>query len=122
MHKEVFGERLKQRRKELGFTQQQLADKIGYFTHASISLIERSIKKPSWRVLIAMCEHLDVTSAWLMGETEYQGTQVHAEVSIRNGAISDARLREMAEFFVSASESKKVEFEKYVEYFSSKGD
>ena len=69
-----IGERIKTRRKELGITQDRLAQKIGLSNKSSVSLIEHGHMDLSTKQLIALAEALDVTVTWLLGiqpETVY---------------------------------------------------
>ena len=42
----TFGERVKEKREELGMTQEELAGKLGYKSRASINKIERNCSEP----------------------------------------------------------------------------
>ena len=60
------GSRIQTRRREMGFTQQQLADRVDV-TQASLSRIESGMVKPSRKTLDALSEALDVTREWILG-------------------------------------------------------
>ena len=60
------GSRIQTRRREMGVTQQQLADRV-HVTQASLSRIESGMVKPSRKTLDALSEALDVTREWILG-------------------------------------------------------
>lgn len=62
----VFGERLKALRKQAGYTQQQLADKI-WVTKATISYYELSEHTPSPEILVKLAAAFHVSTDYLLG-------------------------------------------------------
>jgi transcriptional regulator with XRE-family HTH domain len=60
------GERIKQRRLELGLSQDELAKKVGYKSRSSINKIELSRDLPLRKVEV-MAKALETTPAYLMG-------------------------------------------------------
>ncbi|MBI1320210.1 MAG: helix-turn-helix domain-containing protein [Candidatus Hydrogenedens sp.] len=65
----VIGEVVLSRRKRQRLTQEALAEATGLH-HTYIGLIERGLRCPSARVLIALAEGLDTTAASLMASVE----------------------------------------------------
>ena len=63
------GERIKQRRLELGLSQDELAKKVGYKSRSSINKIELSRDLPLKKVEL-MAKALDTTPGFLMGWIE----------------------------------------------------
>lgn len=61
-----FGEKLKALRLEKGYTQQQLAERVG-LVKGSISAYEQSAKYPSIDVLIKLCDLFGVSADYLLG-------------------------------------------------------
>ena len=61
------GDRIKARRKQLGMTQEELAQKAGYNSIASISKIERGDRSFPIEQIVPIAKALDVTPAWIMG-------------------------------------------------------
>lgn len=80
------GERIKQRRLELGLSQDELAKKVGYKSRSSINKIELSRDLPLRKVEL-MAKALDTTPAYLMGwaGVDYQ---VSAEENILIETVS----------------------------------
>jgi transcriptional regulator with XRE-family HTH domain len=62
----TVGERIKQRRLELGLSQDELAKKVGYKSRSSINKIELSRDLPLRKVEV-MAKALETTPAYLMG-------------------------------------------------------
>lgn len=55
----VVGQRIKQRRKELGLSQDELAKKIGYKTKGAISYFENGLRSPDFEVVQKIAEALN---------------------------------------------------------------
>ena len=66
--KKSVGERIKQKRKELGLTQSDLSGPN--LSHVMISLIERNQTTPSLKTLEIISQKLDVTLSYLLGEND----------------------------------------------------
>lgn len=59
-----FGERIQKRRKELQIRQNVLAERIN-ITPNHLSMLENGNSKPSYDVICALCDALDVTPDYL---------------------------------------------------------
>ena len=64
-----FGKRLKQIRKEHNLTQKQLADLIGG-TERSIQNYEAGNRKPTFDVILAILDKVDVDANYLLGRVD----------------------------------------------------
>ena len=66
----VVGQRIKQRRKELGLSQDELAKKIGYKTKGAISYFENGLRSPDFEVVQKIAEALntDLKYFWVVKE------------------------------------------------------
>lgn len=69
----TVGERIKQRREELGLTQMQLAYKMGYNTRSSISRTEQAGDDIGTNRIVKFAEALNVSPAYLMGWEDDSG-------------------------------------------------
>ena len=71
MKKSIYaiGERIRRRRKEIGWTQKDLAQRTGT-SYKYIGHVETGIKFPSLEMLILLARELDVSLDWLIGEDE----------------------------------------------------
>lgn len=67
MKDKPIGEIIKNRRIELGLTQEQLADRLGYKSKSTINKIELGINDVSQKKIVKLAEALDTTTAYLMG-------------------------------------------------------
>ena len=61
-----IGERIKQRRLELGWSQQKLADKMGYTSKSTITKIEKGNNDVAQRNIAKFADVLGVSIAYLM--------------------------------------------------------
>ena len=62
---EVIGQRIKQRRKELHITQQEMAEHLD-ISNNHMSSIENGRQKPSLETLLQICDFLKVTPDYLL--------------------------------------------------------
>lgn len=62
-----IGQRIKLRREVLGFSQDELAKKLGYNSRSSINKIEKGINDINQSKIMAFAEALSTTPAYLMG-------------------------------------------------------
>ena len=63
----AIGDRIAQRRKALGMTQDELAKKVGYKSKAAVSKIETNVNDISQSQVVKFAEALDVSINYLMG-------------------------------------------------------
>ena len=63
----AIGQRIKQRRTELGMTQEELAHKMGYASKTTINKIENGINDVTQSKIIAFSKALETSVAYLMG-------------------------------------------------------
>ena len=64
------GKRIKKRREELGYTQEQLAEKMGYRSKSTINKIEAGINDITQSKITAFAKILKTTPSYLMGWEE----------------------------------------------------
>ena len=69
-----IGERIKKRREELGMSQQELAELVGYDTRTAISKIENNANGMTQSKLAAVARALKTTPAHLMGWEEQENS------------------------------------------------
>ena len=65
----MVGEQIKKRRIELGLTQKELAEKLGYKSNTTINKIELGINDISQSKVIEFAKALNTTPAYIMGWT-----------------------------------------------------
>lgn len=64
---EQLGKRIKARREELGMSQEQLAEKIGYKGKSTISMIEAGTRGLRHSKVMPLAEALQTTTDYIMG-------------------------------------------------------
>lgn len=69
---ETMGERIKNRRKELGFSQEELAEKLGYKSKTSVSKIEQDITDLPLSKVSKFAEVLKTTPGYILGTDEME--------------------------------------------------
>ena len=70
MKNESTGEKIKNRRKELGLSQEELAEKLGYKSKTSISKIEQDITDLPLSKVAKFAEILKTTPGYILGTDE----------------------------------------------------
>ena len=74
-----IGARIKQRREELNWSQDELARRCGYAGRSSINKIEKGANAMSMDIVQKIAAALDVKVSWLFGfEEETTGDQIRA--------------------------------------------
>ncbi len=63
----TIGERVSVRRKELGMTQEELAQKLGYSGRSSITKIEKGVQQLTQSKIKQIANALDTTTDYIMG-------------------------------------------------------
>lgn len=66
----TIGERIKNRRIELGMSQEELAKKIGYSSRSSINKIELDVQQLRQSKIMDIAKALNTTTAYIMGWDE----------------------------------------------------
>lgn len=66
----TIGERIKEKRIELGLTQEELASRMGYKSKSTINKIEMGVNVMPVPKVAAFAAALDTTPTWLMGWSE----------------------------------------------------
>lgn len=65
-----IGSRIKARREELGLTQEELAERVGYKSKSAIQKIERGVNELRQKQIAVFAKALGTTPLYLMGWTE----------------------------------------------------
>ena len=89
-----YTNRIRERRKQLGMTQEELATKMGFKTKGSISKIEAGERNLPTSKIKLFAEVLDTTPAYLMGWEDNAGTTTtttgnHNTTNANNNYYSD---------------------------------
>lgn len=102
MKKLTFNDRITSRRKELGLTQQQLADAVG-ISGVSVYKWEAGINTPKGRNLFSLAEALRCSPTWLLNGTDSDEPLKAEELLPR----LDDRQKLLLDLFDSLPESEK---------------
>lgn len=70
-----IGIRIKQRREQLGLSQDELAKKLGYSSRSTINKIEKEINDITQSKIVAFADALETTPAFLMGWEDEEGIE-----------------------------------------------
>lgn len=117
MKNETLSDRLTARRKELGLTQQQVADKV---SKSSVSVFkwENGQAEPKGKTLFALSQALKCSPTWLLFGDEDQSPLAADRLPVE----LDDRQKRLLELFDSLPESEKenqiIELEARVENFN----
>ena len=95
----TIGERIFQKRTELGISQDELAQKVGYKDRSSITKIESGERDIRQKMVVAFAEALHTTPQWLMGYDE----STNAGETEPNAQILPSEYIRMIPCFESAS-------------------
>ena len=99
----TFGERVKARRIELGWTQEELAEKMGYKSKSSINKIELGINDVTQSKIIKFAEVMNTSVEYLMGWDEAVPTNGHEQEY-----YLDTETRELLQFLDENPEYKRI--------------
>ena len=82
-----IGYRIRKRREELGLSQEELANRLGYKSRSTINKIEAGVNDIVQSKIIAFAEALNTTPAYLMGWEE--NADVKPETNLSGSSIPD---------------------------------
>lgn len=106
--RQQLGDRIRERRKELGLLQGELAELVGKKSPAYIALIESGERNISTMGLMELAKALKTTVADLIGEPLRQLNEVKFTQALRNsGDLDDEDRKKIEEFYNFLLSSKK---------------
>lgn len=109
---DMIGKIIKDLRKEIGCTQNKLADILG-ITQDSVSLWENGKRIPDTQYIIAMAKFFDVSADYLLGlNNEYQNLQIPKEKKLLGLTLDENRLLKN---YRAMSEKQKALLEQYID-------
>lgn len=84
----TIGERIKVRREELGITQEELAQMLGYKSRSSINKIELGGNELTQRKIKSIAEALKTTPAYIMGwydewDSKYKNNELSENIKVQ---------------------------------------
>lgn len=95
----TIGEKIKERRKELGLSLRDLSDRMGYANHSTIARIESGAVDLPQSKVIKFAEVLDTTVPYLMDWEDPK------EKSVEDDGLSE-NIKQLIEFVKSVPEDK----------------
>lgn len=98
----TIGERIKSRREEIGLSQQQLAEKLGYKSKVTICKIENGERELRQKSIKVIADALLTTPAYIMGWEDKDEN-------------NDDYIKAVKELVLSIPEEKREAFLKYLE-------
>lgn len=96
-----LAERVRQRREQLGMSQEQLAQKMGYSSRTSINKIENG-RPCSQKIIVRLADALNVSIPYLMG---WQEDYIEEKPTVQDDGLSDNQ-RKLMEFAKSVPDDK----------------
>jgi repressor LexA len=83
-----IGKRIKQKREELGWSQEELANKVGYKSRSSINKIEIDGRGLPQSKIVAFAKALNTTPAYLMGWDDVSSIHSSSNFDNRKNAVA----------------------------------
>lgn len=118
------GERIKQRRTELGLTQLELAQRLGNKSRASVCTVEKDKEDLTTTRIQQYAKALECTPGYLMGWEDIQGNKTP------HGQLLDAYVNKektakaiaLYEQYENLPPDKKTQFETFLKFLQSDSD
>ena len=110
-----IGEKIKTRRKELGWSQELLAEKMGYTSKSTITRIEKGYNDVSQKNIAKFAEILNVSIAYLM---EWDTSNLKYDVNVD---LNDTNLtvENFSSKFSKLSDSNRENVLRYIDFLAS---
>lgn len=121
----TVGERIKKRRLELGLTQEELAEKMGYKGRTSVCVAELKGDNVTTTKIAKFAEALDVSPRYLMGWEDINGVPIPRKPIDYHPKITDYRtefVEEAIEVYKQIQQlppDRKAELESYLRFLQS---
>lgn len=114
----TIGERIKQRRKELGMSQEELAQKVGYKSRTSINKIELDERNLTQRKIKIIADALETTPEYIMGWSNLTMSigdrwlltpEEYKEKEDMIGQLNSSAVRRLVAYWAAFADLEKVE-------------
>lgn len=124
----TIGKKIKNRRIELGMSQDELAEKMGYKNRSTIAKIEKGVNDVVQSNIVKFAEVLNTSIAYLMGweeaieEKPVETANKLADLFLRLefNDDNDSEVMHMLEEYFSLPEPKKAQVREYVHLLAGK--
>ena len=87
----TLGQRIRKRREELGLSQTELSERLGFKSRSSVNKIEMDVQAPRQKIIKALADALDTTVGYILGideETEQNERELCDLFSLCHGRDS----------------------------------
>ena len=112
----IFGERLKELRKESELTQKELADKLS-ISSSAVAMYERGNREPSFEIMEEIADLFNVDMNFLLGKSqERNATQKKSLADVEH----QEAVEKAAELFSRLSEEEQQQALTYIEFLLHK--
>lgn len=100
MEKSSIGKRIATRRKEIGMTQEEVAEKMGYKSKSSINKIEKGLSDIPQSKIVKFADVLRTTTSYLMGwlNEEHEGHAIDIELTEITDKFNEAQMTRILEY------------------------
>ena len=98
MEKTSIGERIAIRRKEIGMTQEEVAEKMGYKSKSSINKIEKGLSDIPQSKIVKFAEVLRTTTGYLMGWLETEKPNLEIELTEITDKFDDEQMTRIIKY------------------------
>lgn len=118
-----IGDKIKERRLQLGLSQEELAKRMGYKDRSTINKIEAGINDVTQSKVKQFAEVLGVSIAYLMewDKVDYLIRTENGDVLIESKQANDVKKAiELYQQYLKLSPDKQAEFQSFLEYLQSK--
>lgn len=90
-----IGKRIKSRRLELGMTQQELAEKLGYKSRSTVNKVEEGVNDLTQTSVVNYARALNTTPAYLMGWEEEESIRLYKMLPSDDKAAVDGMIKRL---------------------------
>lgn len=122
-----IGKKIKNRRKEIGMSQDELADRMGYKSRSTIAKIEKGVNDVTQTNIVKFAEVLNTSLAYLMGweerveEKPVETANKLADLFLRLEFKEDtSEVMNMLVEYYSLTEMKREQVREYVHFLAGK--
>ena len=103
-----IGNKIKERREDLGLSQDDLAEMMGYKSRSTIAKIEKGVNDVTQTNIVKFAKVLKTTPAYLMGwEQEQQKNDIITDVTIR--LLDDSDFMDVVEILYNIDDTEQMQ-------------
>jgi len=115
------GERIRERRKELGLTQEELARKLGNKSRASVCTVENDKEDLTTTRIRQYAEALECSPAYLMGWEEKNGekTPTGQLIDLYADRMKQEKANALYDQYISLPPEKQAQFDNFLKFLQS---